>query len=379
MIALDFVIFRWLTHADFYNLYKPKGSEASGGGQTYIDFPTSGATLEDWTTFFDGAEEVVKLSAANGPRWEGVVRSIGVPLSASKQSISVYQRRQASIIVASQYLYSSRQNRVRAWHPDYGFPAPANESDREQRPEGLAVFLARAANGQIWAGWYSVNDGEPLPAADEKAKLTLASLFETDASGFLDLRGDGIFLDELNHATPFRSIETKELPTTKAPTTIGPGAIAPPKHISDVKGDYDLTWAYIEEDEITPNGPDEKSYFVAVRKRNTKAVKALKAIYQNMCQVTGSSLLFKKKDGQYYVEVHHLIPLGLGGADNPHNMIVVSPTVHRMLHYADVSGIDLSKFVTNADGSSTLRFFINGEDMTITWHPMHAKLIEANS
>ncbi len=82
--------------------------------------------------------------------------------------------------------------------------------------------------------------------------------------------------------------------------------------------------------------------------------------------------MFKKSDGTPYTEAHHLIPLGEGGADAPHNLVIVSAHIHRMLHYADVSDIDLSKINNNQ-----LDISINGVPYTITWHSEHAKLVEA--
>ena len=90
--------------------------------------------------------------------------------------------------------------------------------------------------------------------------------------------------------------------------------------------------------------------------------------------MTGEQFVFKKADGQLYCEAHHLVPLGAGGADSPYNLIVVSPLIHRMFHYAEVSGLDLSKIVDNK-----LPITINGETYTITWNPLHAAVVIADA
>jgi hypothetical protein len=82
-----------------------------------------------------------------------------------------------------------------------------------------------------------------------------------------------------------------------------------------------------------------------------------------------------KKDGQGYTAVHHLIPLGQGGADSPSNMVVLSAQMHRMMHYADVSAIDLTKMKKTMDGGRTLEIKINGEDFTMRWNPAHGKVV----
>ena len=111
--------------------------------------------------------------------------------------------------------------------------------------------------------------------------------------------------------------------------------------------------------------------FIETFERNRKAVRDLKRLYKT-CQVTENEYIFSKVNGEPYLEVHHLVPLGEGGADNPANLVVISAHIHRMLHYADVKGIDLSKIVDNK-----LAFTINGANFTITWLPEHAKVIAA--
>ena len=104
-----------------------------------------------------------------------------------------------------------------------------------------------------------------------------------------------------------------------------------------------------------------------------KAVKDLKALYENRCQISGEIYSFKKIDGVTYSEVHHLIPLGKGGADDPRNMIVVNPLIKRMLHYAEVTGLDFNAIQEDEDGESCLEIRINGEPFTIIWHKDHIK------
>ena len=119
----------------------------------------------------------------------------------------------------------------------------------------------------------------------------------------------------------------------------------------------------------------QKTVILKIKQRNQKAVKALKSLYDNRCQISGALLTFKKKDGTYYSEVHHLVPLGEGGADNPQNIIIVSPLIHRMLHFAKVEGIDLSNITSNSKGEGTLKITINDEENVITWHAQHAKRV----
>jgi 5-methylcytosine-specific restriction protein A len=93
-------------------------------------------------------------------------------------------------------------------------------------------------------------------------------------------------------------------------------------------------------------------------------------VYRGECQLTGTKYAFKKTDGRLYSEAHHLIPLGEGGADLRRNLIIISPLIHRMFHYAEVSRLDLSRIVGNK-----LNLKINGKSFTITWHPKHAEAV----
>lgn len=126
-------------------------------------------------------------------------------------------------------------------------------------------------------------------------------------------------------------------------------------------------------DDISAETTREKRQVIrSVLKRNEKAVASLKKLYRGECQLTGKKYVFRKTDGRLYCEAHHLIPLGEGGADSPHNLIIISPLIHRMFHYAEVSGLDLVRIVDNK-----LEIKINTEPFTITWHPKHAELVAA--
>lgn len=94
-------------------------------------------------------------------------------------------------------------------------------------------------------------------------------------------------------------------------------------------------------------------------------------MYNGLCQITGDQYTFVKQNGEYYSEVHHLIPLGENGSDSYANAIVVSPLIHRMLHYAKVSEIDLSLIQDNK-----LTISINNRNFEITWHPDHMRVVD---
>ncbi len=64
--------------------------------------------------------------------------------------------------------------------------------------------------------------------------------------------------------------------------------------------------------------------------RDTDAARSLKARYHHRCQVCG--LQIEAAPGRYYIEVHHVRPLGAGhdGKDEHSNMLVLCPNHHAM-------------------------------------------------
>ena len=134
---------------------------------------------------------------------------------------------------------------------------------------------------------------------------------------------------------------------------------------------------------IKPLPPEIVERTVKVRKRNQAAVAKLKKLY-NKCQITDDKYVFETKDSVianekgkvFYTEAHHLIPLSENGADSPENIIIVSPLVHRMLHHADVSEIDLKKIQHNDNGTATLEIHLNGDRYLIEWKRQHAEVVE---
>lgn len=54
---------------------------------------------------------------------------------------------------------------------------------------------------------------------------------------------------------------------------------------------------------------------------------------QGVCELCGKDAPFFKESGEFYLEVHHLIPLSSEGEDNPSNVSALCPNCHRMLHH----------------------------------------------
>ncbi len=349
--AVDRLVFRKLTDADFFNINKPSGIEERGGGQSYIDFPTSAVSLSNWGEFFKG---VPKEIGDSGPIWTAPIMSLGTNQPAQK--VTIAQRRPQTVSIRSQKILSSANNRVYAWRPEMtGFPKPPNPSVRGHVYD-LHIYIARLATGEFWAGWFQASKPEPnWPVND-----TLIRIFNEDQS-YLKFDGDVLF-DPTDAGWPFRIKQGAA--TTLEPTI---PTVAPDEEDPEEKGFFDA-------DEVAAQDapPEVKEAIRRIRVRNTKAVRKLKQLYENRCQVTGEKYTFRKTDGAFYSEAHHLIPLGKGGADSVYNIVIISPLIHRMFHYATVEGLNLKNIKDNK-----LPIRINGTEYVITWHPEHGNIVQA--
>jgi 5-methylcytosine-specific restriction protein A len=216
-------------------------------------------------------------------------------------------------------------------------------------------------DGKHWAGWLRTEqiveaaekDFRLQPMLDEPAgKIVFSTPLALDASS----------LDNPFRLNSFGQEETdKDLDPAEKPARKTYGK-------KPNKSEEELAEDLFKDD--APSEAAEKTLkVIETFKRNQKAVRDLKRLYKT-CQITGDDFIFSKVNGEPYLEVHHLVPLGEGGADDPTNLVVISAHIHRMLHYADVEGIDLTQIEDNELG-----FTINGESFTITWRPEHAKII----
>jgi 5-methylcytosine-specific restriction enzyme A len=330
------VAFKALTKNDFFRINS--SGLALGGGQAYVDFRRSDTSVEEWEQFFQGASQ--RTIRAQGPAWTFECRNLQLN-SVQPKPLTIYQRRPPTISLGSQKLpgMSLEANRVEAWRPDLtGFPAMPEGIDvagdvPDDLVEDLRVFIVRDSEDRFWAGWIQAG---PPPISDPR----LLRMFENEA-GIIDLSGDYL-LDSAQLHWPFAEL-------------LGSQPI------------WDPT------DDLELAEPGVAYSLQKIRKRDQAAARSVRRLYDK-CQLSGDEFLFMTKSGKPYLEVHHLIPLGKGGADSPHNMIVVSPHIHKMLHYANVSSIDLTQIVNNK-----LTLTINGESYTITWHPQHAARVLAQA
>ena len=361
------LIYRQITPADFYNINKPSNVEASGGGQSYIDIPTGSVEISTWHSFFD---EIQVNNTQSGPLWKVELHSLG---GLGSQVVDIGQRRPQSVNIRSQKIHSTHSNRVYAWLPKNGFPRlPSNiNSARDARVQeltaGVRIFILKTNEKEYWAGWFKTEEINRLSDIDSRFNAMLEH-----QAGYITFKPE-INLDEtdLNYPIVLQ-------PTTKpsGETKDDSEEIAPKKQLTynDIanRTEEEIATELFHEDTLDEN-VIKQEIVRNVFERNRRSTNALKQLYKS-CQITGDRYVFQKTNGEPYLEVHHLVPLGEGGSNNPANLVVVSAHIHRMLHYASVEGIELSK-ITNGK----LDFQINDEEFTISWHPRHEQVVKRAS
>lgn len=333
------LLYRQLTYADFRHINKVGGEESGGGGQSYIDLSTKHVSESNMIDLL-GMPTGVR---AQGSEWTVNVKSFNINSSDNNQDVTIYRRRPQSYCISSQKIHSRNSNRVYSWQPQHGFP--------ELYRDHIVIYLAKTSEGEIWAGWFTITETVKKSLANTPVKDILK---DTPNCGYINLSGKSCLatgsrtkpFEFLNEAT---SISTEE--------------------VEILQFDEDTSITLIEDS--STESPQVIERIQKYRKRNRTLCQKLKALYNGTCQITGRKYAFKKKDGTYYTEVHHLIPLGKNGSDSYKNAIVVCPMMHRMLHCADVSTIDLSQIVNDE-----LQITINGEIYTIKWKPEHAQKVK---
>jgi len=341
---VESLVFRRMTYADFRHINKVGGEESGGGGQSYIDFPVASISLNEWFEFLG---DNTSTGAGNRPKWDFEINSLGLNES---QELRIYQRRAASVSIASQKIHSRRTNRVYAWHPANSFPIDYNPGS-----DNLVIYILKTTEGKYWAGWFLKNEIPQNWQVNDELKI----LFLEESAGYIVFQAK-VLIDTTNKDWGFYF----DAKTTRNQI----------KTEDDIEIDLlyqDISEKLEELEKVdTSTNLEFKERVLKIRQRNNKIVKNLKKLYGGQCQISGKSLTFMKLNGELYSEVHHLIPLGEDGSDSYENMVVLSPLIHRMLHYAKVSPIDLSKIKDNK-----LRIEINDEEYYITWHPHHLKTI----
>ncbi len=86
---------------------------------------------------------------------------------------------------------------------------------------------------------------------------------------------------------------------------------------------------------IQAETPEKKEYLIEIYVRDIGWANEAKKKFGRFCICSGCQNSFVKDDGIPYIEVHHIIPLCMGGEDAIWNLAVLCAHHHRMAHYAN--------------------------------------------
>lgn len=85
---------------------------------------------------------------------------------------------------------------------------------------------------------------------------------------------------------------------------------------------------------IQGNAPAKTDVTVSVFKRDARVVAWVRAQAGGICELCDEAGPFLK-DGEPFLEVHHVVPLADGGFDSVENAVAICPNCHRRLHLSD--------------------------------------------
>ena len=86
---------------------------------------------------------------------------------------------------------------------------------------------------------------------------------------------------------------------------------------------------------INPH-PNQVVQTITTYPRNNTLKNYVKQRSNYLCEMPNCNYRsFSKKNGELYIEVHHVIPLSEGGEDSISNTVALCPNCHRALHYAN--------------------------------------------
>jgi hypothetical protein len=162
-----------VTPSDLYNIERSWSDRpAKGGGHLYIQVPTS---LVDPLLRF-----LRKTYPPNGVPLILEVNNRAQP-DLPVEPLEFWAKSEGRMRIARQNRH--RHSRLRAWTPEMGFPSLEAYQDTTDATNllnsigGLHIYLARAADGTVWAGYTT---GRP---SKEEAQLPFANILWGESRG----------------------------------------------------------------------------------------------------------------------------------------------------------------------------------------------------
>ncbi len=137
---------------------------------------------------------------------------------------------------------------------------------------------------------------------------------------------------------PPQAAVTAEPPSSAAPERVS--MVEYPQAAVTAEPPSSVTWSGSDEAEVRAKYGNDQ----AALERNRQKVRALKKLYrQSQVEEDRLPAWVPETLAEEILEVHHVKPLGQGGEDERSNMIVITPTLHALLHAREDATIDLEK------------------------------------
>ena len=87
--------------------------------------------------------------------------------------------------------------------------------------------------------------------------------------------------------------------------------------------------------DLGEEAPQRRETVSSTFKRNAIVIEKARQRAKGVCQLCGQPAPFKDKQGEPYLEVHHVIWLSKGGADKLSNAVALCPNCHSKMHIVD--------------------------------------------
>jgi len=109
------------------------------------------------------------------------------------------------------------------------------------------------------------------------------------------------------------------------------------------------------------------------KSRNPDLVKKIKIKHDYTCLICEQAT-FEDKNGNNYVESHHVIPIEKNGPDSPKNILIVCPTCHEVFRYGSESvKIDVYRKIREKKLFSDFKTL---KELGVITSEMHEKIME---
>jgi hypothetical protein len=206
--------------------------------------------------------------------------------------------------------------------------------------------------GKYWVNWSEKELEKPVVKIKYIGNLLRKPLLLDQLAHFDELQEDKFLLSGFQGA----SIPLKKIAFEKIIEMVGANEI----FINNIEVESVNTEEHIKAiEEKYKNAVPEVKEVISKRIERGSISQKVKQINNYKCLICDAlgknPFTFKKSNGQYYIETHHVMPVSelKQGSLGLSNLITVCPNHHRQIHYGDVNLVEeqYNKFIYTIDGS----------------------------